>query len=439
MDKAYQSKSHHPCDEIGTDDILNLRTPHFDLEIIYGHKKAKPADKYARKDLLKKNSHCLRLGSTTKEPSRNPNLNKSHPNDFHRDSATGKAIIVDARSEENLSLAQLQIAFMKFHNAVVKNSEHQSENSFENARKIVIRHYQHIILKDFLPTFVQNKILRAVEEKFMKDKKNTFYNPDSDDMYLPTEFTVAALRFGHSMIRNSYNWNRNRLKKNATLRKLSDFSETTGVLAENKLRSAWIINWRWFFDIENSKTNESNFNFAKKIDTNYESTLGRLFPRYNVAMINSLSAIDLYRGVSWKLPSGQEIVAEIAKQKQLNIRTLSHEKIRKTLGGNLSKTQKDLFSAKTPLLYYLLAEAEEYGEGEKLGDLGSLIIAEVFLKLMYESPFSILKKSLERDDKFLGRKFQNKFGMAEMLKYTQKVLNKNSDNVIDPIGWDQSN
>jgi hypothetical protein len=48
------------------------------------------------------------------------------------------------------------------------------------------------------------------------------------------------------------------------------------------------------------------------------------------------------------------------------------------------------FLDRTPLWYYVLAEAEVLGEGRRLGPVGSTIVAEVLVGLIRRSPNSVL-------------------------------------------------
>ncbi len=83
-------------------------------------------------------------------------------------------MIVDGRNDENLAVAQTQVAFIKFHNAIVKKlNEADTIELFEKARRIAIRHYQWIILHDFLPKIVKKSVFDDVLEN-----SNKFYFPD---------------------------------------------------------------------------------------------------------------------------------------------------------------------------------------------------------------------------------------------------------------------
>ncbi|HEY0350029.1 MAG TPA: peroxidase family protein, partial [Pyrinomonadaceae bacterium] len=123
-------------------------------------------------------------------PRRSPNAD----NQFDR-----AALIGDARNDENLIVAQLHVAFLRAHNAIAALG-----HTFDEARKILRRHYQWIIVKDFLPRicdpWIVNSILHA---------GNRWFRAGADELFMPLEFSVAAYRFGHSMVRSRYDVNVN--------------------------------------------------------------------------------------------------------------------------------------------------------------------------------------------------------------------------------------
>jgi hypothetical protein len=78
-------------------------------------------------------------------------------------------------------------------------------NALVLARRILRQHYQHIVLHDYLRR-------RVADENVVKDvlaNGNRFYHPEVEPFFLPLEFTVAGFRFGHTMVRNVYDYNLN--------------------------------------------------------------------------------------------------------------------------------------------------------------------------------------------------------------------------------------
>ncbi len=69
------------------------------------------------------------------------------------------------------------------------------------------KHYQWMIRTDFLPRICQKSV---VEDVFKNGRKVFEVGAAATDMpTMPLEFSVAAYRLGHSMVRAAYNWNMN--------------------------------------------------------------------------------------------------------------------------------------------------------------------------------------------------------------------------------------
>ena len=129
------------------------------------------------------------------------------PNDLPRKSDTDPtAVIGDGRNDENLAVAQTHVAFLKFHNKIVDEIQASTGLSgqalFDAARKEVVLHYQSIVMTDFLPRIMEQGVLQDV---LINGRK--FYKDDLAQC-MPIEFSVAAYRLGHSMVRPQYEWNR---------------------------------------------------------------------------------------------------------------------------------------------------------------------------------------------------------------------------------------
>src|SRR5882724_4512596 len=79
--------------------------------------------------------------------------------------AQGIAIIVDPRNDSHLLMAQMQVLFTKFHNRIVdwlrekRTAEH---TIFTEAQRLVVWHYQWIILREFLPEVIGDGLTDAL-------------------------------------------------------------------------------------------------------------------------------------------------------------------------------------------------------------------------------------------------------------------------------------
>ena len=89
-------------------------------------------------------------------------------------------------------------------------------------------HYQWMLRTDYLTKICEDRIVNDV---FTNGRK--VFEVGADPMTLPTmpvEFSVAAFRFGHSMIRERYDWNAEFPDGQGNLFFLFDFSGTSGFL-----------------------------------------------------------------------------------------------------------------------------------------------------------------------------------------------------------------
>ena len=132
----------------------------------------------------------------------------------------GRALIGDPRNDENLLVSQLHCTMLRFHNKVMEamapTSPLTGDNLFKEVQRLVRWHYQWVVVHDFLPRIVGQAVvddILRVEELVVGGHgrppiallrpRFRFYEP-SNTAYMPVEFSVAAYRFGHSMIRGRY-------------------------------------------------------------------------------------------------------------------------------------------------------------------------------------------------------------------------------------------
>ena len=95
----------------------------------------------------------------------------------------------------------------------------------------------------------------------------------------------------------------------------------------------------------------------------------------------SLPRRNLLRGRALGLPSGQRVARAMGVPKRS---ILSRDDL------GLEDELADKFGDETPLWYYVLREAEVQQNGERLGEVGGRIVAEVLLGLLDGDPLSFL-------------------------------------------------
>ena len=355
--------------------LVDFRTPRFDLDNLYGRG---PDDQpYMYDD----DGICLLPG----EPM------PGHPFDpgavqLPR-GPNGRALIGDPRNDENRIVAQLHAIFLRFHNRVVDTLRDTNKHvSFQHARDQVRWHYQWVLVKDFLPTILDKQIY-----------ENVFPDPFSfvttiprlrqDDLELmPVEFSVAAYRFGHSMIRPRYKLNPE-IEQPIFANDPGDDAVDLGGF--RPIPPSWAIDWQLFIDLGHDGKPAPQFSY--KIDTSLVHPLGRL-PDRIAQDPSSLALRNLMRGQAFQLPSGQQVAAS------LGIPPIPDAELMigpATTGGErrpITEVAPDL-AGNAPLWAYILSEAQvmswEHASGPvsdetpiKLGPVGGRLVAEVFASLL---------------------------------------------------------
>lgn len=273
----------------------------------------------------------------------------------------GSAILVEARNDENEILSQIHVAFLKNHNRLV-----DSGLSFEQARAKNVEEYQHIVLDEFLPHIVGADVVAGIRNGSL----TRFYKPGNPNANkVPVEFSVAAYRFGHSMVRRAY-------ELNEDSGKIQVFSLTAPDLRGGRqLPAGRQIEWGNFVPELTDPADTDGVNLSRKIDTLISSSLFVLpIPGAEATGSNVLGFRNLVRADAYSMASGQDVA------RAMGIPVIPPTDITKVLG----------FETGTPLWYYILAESSKVKNGVTLGPVGGRIVADVFVKVLESDSSSIL-------------------------------------------------
>jgi hypothetical protein len=380
--------------------VHNFRTPALDLDSVYG------AGPVAQPYLYERGGNGLFLigtagesGNSSDRPSPIPAL----PNDLPRN-AQGFALVGDPRNDENLVVAQTHLAILKFHNKVMTTKN----LSFEDTRKAVTWHYQWIVLRDFLTRIAGKEVVADVLENGRR-----FYRFDQEP-FIPIEFAIAAYRFGHSLVRESYDYNRifgpggPPHLADATLGLLFRFTGLSGAIDGKGLKalpSDWAIDWRGFHEVGGLPGGRF-FNNARLIDPLLVPALHTL-----PGSGGSLPQRNLTRGVRNQLPSGQSVAHA------MHLPALTPDEVADGPASAVDKRHR--ITHQTPLWFYILQEAKIKEKGLKLGPVGARIVAEVFVGLLQGDTASFLSQN-PRWKPDLGAK-PGEFSFAELLRFVDDV------------------
>ena len=409
------------------DALTNFRTPRFDLDSIYGRG---PADQpylynhsaqpipHPRKPDVDLRGTQLRLGELVDAPGSafaGPDLPRNRP----QSDPDARALIGDPRNDENLIVSQLHVTFIKFHNRVVEwvvdRSPLRGDNLFKEAQRLARWHYQWVVVHDFLPRVAGKDVVEDIlqKEKFSSGgKKHSIVRPRllfygwRNEPFIPVEFSVAAYRFGHSMVRPSYFFNdfvRGVTKPNRT----PIFSTSTDPLKNlngfRPLPQKWGFQWKYFFNLEKE---EGLPQPSYRIDAELVNPLGTLPPAV-AQNPSSLAERNLLRGLRMMLPAGQTVAAA------MGIGPLTNEELEIT-PAKLGKAAATDLQDHAPLWYYILKEAEVQEKGERLGAVGARIVAEVFIGLLAGDRMSFLSVEPAWEPPLATK---GVFGMPELIRF----------------------
>jgi hypothetical protein len=275
--------------------------------------------------------------------------------------ADGTAFVGDPRNDENLIVCQLQIAFIRLHNSFMA-----AGLRFADAQRLTRWHYQWVVVNDFLPRMVGADVVQRLLVRGRGGQlksAGTHYRPANRKRpMMPVEFSVAAYRFGHSMIRAEYEMHESRT--------FTLFGDPNGfdLMGSRPLRPDLRADWNYFFELPGFEAPDDR-NFSRMIDTQVSLPLASL-PATVVTpgpgAITALPERNLLRGKRLGLSSGQDVAAA------LGVTPLSNDVLGLTdprWGGG------------APLWFYILKESELLG-GRRLGPVGGSIVAEVLLGLL---------------------------------------------------------
>lgn len=346
--------------------VANVRTPALDLDCVYGAGPEGTPLLYWEGD---GKDGFLYMG------------NAFNPNDLPRNHQ-GRAIIGDPRNDENAIIAALQGLFIKFANIVLHKVRSNPGNyvgpfaeltasPFNVARQIVRWHYQWLIMREFLPAFVDVGVLETVEDTLRAgDLPAPFVK---DTAIIPIEFAVAAYRFGHATVQSEYVLANNETillfanegqpglphfgwKEAALDFDLATMFDHRGAPAPQRARPVGLDLTPEIFDLP--------FVMAKPIEA------GDL--TFTADQLKMLPARNIFRDrFTFELPSGQQVASA------MGLKPLARTEV-----------MEELDIDKTPLWYYLLQEGAEQSNG-KLGAVGGTLVATVLMRILREDAMSV--------------------------------------------------
>jgi hypothetical protein len=335
--------------------------------------------------------------------------------DLARDPVTGVANLVEPRDDETQILSQISAAFVAFYNNFVNQGL-----GYAQARQLTEDYYQEIVLTDVLPAYVGQSTIN----RYLTFGDNGAAHVNTPNLpsasFTPVEFSVGAYRFGHSLVRDNYHINdifptTTDIDDNVPIFDLNSFqfgdlsggaplaapnraTTTTCIatsLCEVSNPAGHQIQWKYFVPELDANQSDPGINFARDTQPTISPALFNL-PAEAIAGCadvadpvcngtGDLIARDFARGNYDGLASGQAIA------QALGCHVIS--------APSINPTHDAVFNSGTPLIYYVLAEAQK--ARQTLGCVGSSIVAQTFIQVLWDTPNSILHTNFRPDPRLV--------------------------------------
>jgi hypothetical protein len=340
-------------------------------------------------------------------------------------------LIPDSRNDEHALISQLTTLFMRAHNQIAaavlqdaKGCATQTEfdYAFRRARAANVHLFRTIVWNDYLRRMLNPAVFaRYAPRRQAPDNRVQFVTSGSIER-MPVEFSHAAFRFGHAMIRASY-------KLGGAL----PFDIEQILLRSSAMRPDlmpydhnWLIDWRKFFGGKDGDSPDA-FVFSRPLTPSVtvlptsatfvivdvlgeEKTLDIAVQKCGRKTdANGLATRDLARAYSAPVASVADILTIMRRDPTLRALVDASplladaptraKAIEDWLNApGLCGAEKDVvfseseiafLKARPPLFFFVLFEAERLGGGVRLGPLGSFILAEVlFPRLLAKAGMS---------------------------------------------------
>lgn len=368
---------------VGSDSRRIKRSPIINMESLYGRK----SERFLNEDGL------FELGYVQM-----PSGEILHGADLPISKETGKVSIADIRNEKNIFISQLHLLWMKLHNSLMggKNKNGAARNQYKLRELIkevqyeVTEKFKNIVVNEFLKNVIHPDVLKGYES--LKNPKALLLSNVKMDT-LPSFFSTAALRIGHSMVRHNYCVGDNRFSLSLLLN-----HRGRGRQISNEM----LFNWEQIFG--------DNAQKALRIDLNIARDMGNIPGGLDVVELNLLA--DYRSGT----PSAINLYDYISTQKSY-LNEIGIEELFNDFAPNkiVTSQRADIYKKENlPLWVYILMEAGNMvnarragmeGTGEYLGVLGSILLIEVVIKSFGENGLEFFKKSMKQG-----------IGMLEIIK-----------------------
>jgi hypothetical protein len=368
-------------------------------------------------------------------------------------------LIADPRNDDHAILAQMTALFHHLHNGILGKlpkredkimADSYTEAAFDRylcARQAVTLIYRNVVRHDVLPRILHGKVSKAYRAYGADSSK--YIDPVKHDRPIPLEFTHAAFRFAHAMVRSKYRINDEHAEFPLfeILRQTSSRSPS-----QMPLDKPWIVKWSNFFKL--IQTDGHRPLLSRRIGPSFTSLLG-VFDQFDTTHSKRLAYRDLMSGSFAGLWSVKGLIEKIKSTHshlvELSPLLMDEDKRAEwiaecltgtkkpaigTPAGPLSGKEVGALSKDPPLFLFILCEAaHNETAGLRLGVLGSVIVAETLYGSLNLDPLpaEVNSNGLEQSLANLCRRIYGKANedrlkeashikdMGELIKYTARV------------------
>lgn len=275
----------------------------------------------------------------------------------------GTAIIPEPRNDENLLISQMHLFWQRVHNKIATqmraaNPKYNKTQIISDTRQYVIYLFHRVIVEDFLKKLLNRKVY----EEYFDDRQQYFLTQGANDT-VPLEFSMACFRLGHSMVRPSYE-----LRPGRGAKKLKDLLRH---VSGSKIEKRDVVKWS---HLAKQK--------AKRIDHFLTNAMQNIPPPPGSQSCMSHTQIveaNLAAGIKAKIPSPEGVIDQLNRThkplaEKLGLNRETYLAVYENLEGF---RVEDFPGSKLPMWLYVLFEAKTLGgNGNRLGPLASLVVAE---------------------------------------------------------------
>ena len=388
-----------------TETTHNTRVDRLILDTIYGRGPASSPSAYALSRGPGQHRTRLRLGKCRWDgarPAGGPALDIPRIGcpeiDNLPDRGATEALLADPRNDVSLIMSQLTVVFHLLHNRIETEiarldklsdppDDQRPDRRFARARKATAFVFRHIVPHDLMKRLLCQSAYARLGDALTS---GAFRDP-VDDTRMPVEFSDAAYRVGHSMVRSTYAVNDDR--PFTGIKDIVRFTSSRRPY-DMPLSSDWLVQWARFFE-----TTTKPPNFSRLILPAVAPALGvnDLFATQDDEY-GGLILRDLLRGAESDPLAVTALIDKLdpderasdfladAKARAACIKTwLESGDSAEDGDGGLDDEDIEKISNDPPLLFFILMEAKEVEAGARLGPVGSMVVGESVYGALYRT------------------------------------------------------